>query len=259
MKKIGLLFIAFFCFASIVSQAQSYANIVVMDNTSPYVKQAYFNSGSGSALQQDKIKQYWDDDYYISSAAYGSMGWFITMSTGVKWTNQSYIYQESWPNDWILNKRKDGKYITSLAASDDKWLVVVSSNSDYTAQEICSAPWSNLKEFISRWWGNDYYITSIACQNDLWTVVMSKTNLYVDQAYFWATSTTSLEEKIDEYWDRGFDITLLEYGDGEYFCIMSKYKDGKSRLQRWDIGTSDYKQKIKEYWDKSWRITYIGG
>lgn len=257
MKKIGLLLIAFVCWACMISNAQS--AIVIMDNNTSYGMQAYFSSGSSYELQENEIDKYWDKDYYITSVAHGSWGWFVSMSQGVKWTDQSYIYQASWPDNWIFQKRKEGKYITSLASSDNKWMIVASSNSDYTAQEICAAPWSTLKDFIKKWWDNDYYITSVACQKGLWTVVMSKTKIYKAQAYFWSTTTSDLSKKIDEKWDEGYSITTLEYGGGEYFCIMSKYNDSKSRLQHWHIGLSGYQDDIKKYWDKSWRITYIGG
>ena len=257
MKDLSLFFVIVLLFMYNVCKAQSC--IIVMDNNTPIGMQTYFNSGSGNGLQGDEIKSYWDKDYYITAVAHGALGWFVSMSQGVKWKGQSYSYQDHWPDDWVFQRRGEGKFISSLASSDNRWLVVASSNTDYTAQEICAAPWNQLKEWISKWWNNDYYITSIACQNGLWTVVMSKTNIYKNQSYFWATSIDKLKEKISEQWNSNYYITALEYGNGEYFCIMSKYSDEKSRLQHWKIGSSDYKKDIKDYWDKSYRITYLGG
>ena len=222
-RVISLVVFSLFICKNILAQSC----IIVMDNNTPIGMQTYFSSGSGNGLNKDKIKTYWDEDYYITSAAHGSAGWFVSMSKGVKWTNQSYCYQSNWPDDWVFQRKKEGKMITSLAASDSYWLVVASSNTAYTAQEICAAPWNNLKEWITKWWNKDYYITSIACQNGLWTVVMSKTNLYKNQSYFWATSTDKLKEKINDKWSSDYYITALEYGGGEFFCIMSKYSDDK--------------------------------
>lgn len=257
MKKVTLFLVL--ALASICSDSRGQTCIIVMDDNTSLGMQTYFASGSGNGLHGDEIKSYWDKDYYITAAAHGDVGWFISMSQGVKWTDQSYSYQDHWPDDWVFQRKGEGKFITSLASSDSRWLVVASANTDYTAQEICAAPWDNLKEWISKWWNNDYYITSIACQNGLWTVVMSKTTIYKNQSYFWATSTDKLKEKISEKWNSEYYITACEYGNGEYFCIMSQYSDGKSRMQHWKTGSSGYKKDIKEYWDKSYRITYIGG
>lgn len=254
MRQYYCTFIAILLSVSVYSQS----NIIVMETETSIGMQTYFTSGSSNGLQTDKIKEYWDQDYYITSAAHGTQGWFVTMSKGVKWTNQSYSYKDRWPDDWVHEMKEQGKFITSLASSDNKWFLVASTNSDYTKQEICAAPWSNLKEWITKWWNNDYYITSIACQNNMWTVVMSKTSLYKNQSYFWSTTTDELKKKISEKWNAGYYITALEYGGGEYFCIMSQYADGKNHLQHWNIGSS-YSKDVKEYWDKNYRITYIGG
>lgn len=142
-----------------------------------------------------KIKEYWNEDFYINSVAYTSKGWFVSMAKGLKWTNQSYSYKTSWPDEWIHEKRKDGYMITSLSSSNSNWMVVMSKNTDYKTQEICSAPWSTMKSWIKKWWDNDYYITSLTCRNGMWTVVMSKTSLYTDQSYMSSSTTSGIKEK----------------------------------------------------------------
>ena len=71
-----------FMLTAIMFSAVSYAQtfIAVMEQSTPIGMQTYFSSGSGNDLQKDKIKSYWDEDYYISSAAYGANGWFVVMS-----------------------------------------------------------------------------------------------------------------------------------------------------------------------------------
>lgn len=254
MKRLLLLTLVLLGGLSLFAQQ----TIIVMEQYTGIGMQTYFNSGSGNSLQSAKIKEYWDKNYYITSAAHGSSGWFVSMSQGVKWISQSYSYKDSWPDSWIQEMKASGKYITTLAASDYQWFVVASSNTDYTAQEICGAPWSTLKDWISRWWSNSYYITSIACQNGMWTVVMSKTSLYKNQAYMFANSTSELKENIRTKWNAGYAITALEYGGGQYLCIMSQYSSSKTVQQHWNISTS-FASDVKDYWDKSYRIIYIGG
>ncbi|MCI6460153.1 MAG: hypothetical protein SPE90_02400 [Prevotella sp.] len=229
-----------------------------MEKNTGWGMQTYTYSGSGNAIQLDFIKKKWGEDYYITSVAHGKLGWFVSMTQGTPYTDQSYYDSANWPDTFVREQKEKGNYITSLAASDSRWFVVTSVNSPYYAQEICSAPWDNLSEWIKQHWAQDYYITSIACQNGLWTVVMSKSNIYNDQQYMWAKDLDTLKSKIQTSWDKGFVITALEYGGGEYFCIMSK-RNTVHGLQHWNINPSNTGSAIKQYWDQSYRIIYIGG
>ena len=193
--------------------------VVAQQDTGMY-NQTWFYGGSGNSLQEEKIKEYWNEDFYINSVAYTSKGWFVSMAKGLKWTNQSYSYKTSWPDEWIHEKRKDGYMITSLSSSNSNWMVVMSKNTDYKTQEICSAPWSTMKSWIKKWWDNDYYITSLTCRNGMWTVVMSKTSLYTDQSYMSSSTTSGIKEKIKKKWEEGYRIIAFEFGGGEYLCVI---------------------------------------
>lgn len=251
------LFISFVLMSMSV-MAQNKTIIIMQDNTG-LSSQSWFYSGSANSLQTEEIKKYWNEDKYITAAAYTSNGWFVSMAKGTKWTNQSYHNTSQWPDSWVHEKMDAGYMITSLAASDNNWLIVMSEGSDYKKQEICGAPWSTVKEFIKKWWDANYYITGIACQNGMWTVVMSLTELYSGQSYFWASDTSTLKTKIKEKWDAGYIITALEYGGGEFLCVMSKRKDGKFTKENWQVNPSDVSKHINEYWANSYKIAYIGG
>ncbi len=258
MKNRLFTLIISFVLLSIPVMAQNKTIIIMQDNTG-LINQSWFYSGSGNSLQSEEIKKFWNENKYITAAAYTSNGWFVSMAKGTKWTNQSYKNTSQWPDAWIHEKMDAGYMITSLASSDNNWLIVMSEGTDYTKQEICGAPWSSLKEFIKNWWDEDYYITGIACQNGMWTVVMSQTSLYSGQSYFGASDTSTLKTKIKEKWDAGYIITALEYGGGEFLCIMSKRKDGKATKEYWQVNPSDVSKHIKEYWDQYYNISYIGG
>ena len=139
--------------------------IVVTSKGSGLSSQTWFTSGSNGSLREVDIKNHRNDDRYITSAAHTSNGWFLTMSKGVSWTNQSYKQSSQWPDAYVHEQKEKGYMDTSLASNNSVWLVVTSQG--YTNQQICAVPWSSLKEWISQWWEKDYYITSIACQNSL--------------------------------------------------------------------------------------------
>lgn len=239
---------------------EAQTTIVITTSESGYTNQAWRSCGAGKEFDKETVKKYWNEDRYITSVAWTSRGWFYAMNKGVKWTDQSYKIASNWPDDFVQEYKQKGYMITSLASSDSNFLVVVSKNTDITDQQICSAPWSNLRDWIKQWWDKNYRITAIACKSGLWTVIMSKTNMYQQQAYMWANSADDIAKKLQEYWDKGYIITALEYGGGEFFCIMSttdtSSKAGQSKFIQ---SSSDPESFIQKSWDKNWNITYIGG
>lgn len=241
-------------------RADDTTTVVITTGSTGYHSQSWVYSGAGNPLDTEAIKKHWNEDKYITSAGYTSHGWFFAMNKGVPWTDQFYKLCSDWPDDYIHEKKNLGYMITTLAASDSQWFVVLSKNTGITEQQIASAPWSTLKDWISKWWDKSYEITSIAYRNGQWTVVMSKGTKYTTQAYMWADTATKISDKIKKYWDEGYLVTNLEYGGGEFFCVMSKYYNsaniGQSRFTK---SSEDPTSFIKEGWDKGWNITYIGG
>ena len=75
--------------------------LIITQGGLPYQSQTWFSSGRGEALQQDEIREYWDKDYYITSAAYTYQGWLVTMCKNCGYTGQSYYYSGEWPGKWL--------------------------------------------------------------------------------------------------------------------------------------------------------------
>ncbi|MGM9846596.1 MAG: hypothetical protein ACI31F_01455 [Muribaculaceae bacterium] len=255
------LILSLIFFLTITFPISSQVTAVVMSQDSGLSSTYWFTTGSnGQVLRENDIKNQWNYDKYITSASYNSNGWFMVMSLGTKWTNQSYKTSSSWPDEYVHNQKEKGYMITSLTASSNKWLVVTTEGTGYTDQQICSAPWSSLESWIKKWWDKDYYITSIACKGSLWTVVMSYGYgvKYTGQSYFGASSTSKLEEKVKAKWNEGYRITALEYDGGEYLCVMSKYYGSSTQMQTYSINDS-FKDWVESKEKEGYRITYVGG
>ncbi len=179
-----------------------------------YESQTWFCSGSDSGLQQDKIKANWDEDRYITSAAYTSHGWFVTMAKNTGFTGQTYHYAADWPSDWIYRKRSEGYYLTTIASNRTHWFIVLSKGTGYTGQYTLSHDnWSDSEAEIRKKWNEGFHITQATYTGTRWFIVMSKNSNYDRQGYLWATSEESLREKIKAKWDKGYNLTLLEFGD----------------------------------------------
>lgn len=75
MKNIFILVISF-VLMSVFATAQNKTIIIMQDNTG-LSSQSWFYSGSANSLQTEEIKKYWNEDKYITAAAYTSNGWFV--------------------------------------------------------------------------------------------------------------------------------------------------------------------------------------
>lgn len=234
--------------------------LVVMQGGLPYNKQTWFSSGSGNELQTSKIKEYWDEGRRITSAAYTTKGWLVTMAENSGYTMQTYWYAKEYPSDWIKEKWNDGYRITTFASNRTKWFVVMSKGSNISQQTYWSnSSWSELANWIKEKWNEKYYITNATYTGDKWLIVMSKTTDYVAQGYVWATNTEQLKEKIKSQWNNNKNITVLEYGDGEYFVVCSQFSSNNGVAQSYNVTDTGFKDFVQNKWDESLNIAYIGG
>lgn len=98
--------------------------LLVADGDMPYSTQTYFASGHGNNLNVEKIKKYWDEGYRITAGAYTGRGWFVVMSKGSGIGAQSYWFKNSWPTDWLKEKRTEGYQMTQCSLGKGGWFIV---------------------------------------------------------------------------------------------------------------------------------------
>ncbi len=230
---------------------------IVMKKDTGYSRQIWFLSGKGQPLQTDKIDENWDE-MQISSAACTSRGWLVAMSTRQRGISQSYWLSKTFPIEWILEKKVEGKMVTAITTSDSQWFTVLTAGSPYTDQVHCYDEWDVVHDFIQKWWNEDYYITHATWFKGKWFVVMSKTELFSDQDYFFADNFEELSQKISERWDEDKEINLIETGDSEIFCVMSISKNGKGGTEWFSEACDTIDSFIQEGYDEGYMITYLG-
>ncbi len=257
MKKIGLLLVllmGIFC-----AKAQN-KTILLTESNLPYTSQTWFYSGSGNALQEDKIKKHWDEGRRITSVAHTKEGWFVTMAKSTGIGMQTYTYSADWPKDWIKKKWDENYYITSIAKSTNKWLVVMSKGIGYTDQSWSRNSWSEQKKWYNEKRDEGYFITSMTYDGTYWTLVVSKGSPYSSQGYLWASSYDDLKSKIKkDVWDRSYNVHSIAYGDGEYFVVYGKYSQNNGRGQNYNVNPADITDYINKRWDEKQDIAHIGG
>ena len=210
-------------------------------------------------MDTQKIKEKYNEGYYITSVSYTGKGWFVSLSKNCGFTSQSYYYTHAWPKDWLNEKMGQGYYISSIASGDGNWMIVVSKGTGYTGQTWDWDTWENLDGFLHKYWKLGYSITDIEFSNGKWLLVMSANSPYKEQSCAFRQSRSEALAKVDEYFAAGKRLQLIEYGNGKYFILASKFKNGSLPSQSCSINSSDVKAWISEQWEKGRDVTYIGG
>lgn len=252
-----LLSLTFLLLVAQVGFATDDKSFILMERNSAYGGQHWFYAGSGSELQQDKIKEEWDKDRYITGAAYTERGWFVVMSENSNFTAQTYKYTQSWPSDWIKEKYDQNYYITTVSCSASKWFVVMSKVKIYTGQRYKQASLTDLKEWYHEWRNKGYFITQATFSNGKWLWVLTQGTNIKNQGYKWANNST-LSSVIKEIWDGGDRVHLVEYADGDYFIPYGEFKDG-SPAQSYKVSFNGLSDWISGEWDDGLALHYIGG
>lgn len=228
----------------------------------PCTAQSWFYSGSNNALQEDKIKQGWDDGYRIMSAAYTYNGWFVTMGKGTGYTMQTYNYTTQEPAEWIQQKWSEGYYITSYAGSRTHWLVVMTQGTGYTQQcRLRGVTFADLKPDIDEAYSEGYRVTCATWSGWDWVIVMSKNSGYAMQTCG-IRDWLGTQNDIGSHWSNNdWTLCVLEYnGEGQYFYVLSQYADGhKSNGQNYKLAPANWNDYISERWKEGRYIRYIGG
>lgn len=254
--KLKILFLHLIFFTSLCLKAQD--QTILIATKTKFATQTWFYCGHGNALDTQKIKEKYNENYYITSVSYTDKGWFVALSKNCGFTSQSYNYTTEWPSDWLSERRSKGYYITSIAAGNGKWMIVVSKGI-YTNQVWEYDKWDNLNKFLQEYWKKGYEITDIEYTNGKWLLIMSANAPYKDQSCIFQYTESDARKMINKYWDEGRRIQLVEYGDGKYFILASKFKDGSLPSQSFGFNVNDVKKWISDEWNEGRDITYIGG
>lgn len=257
MKRVILILLSVLMWSGL--QAQN-TTILITQSGLPYESQTWFYSGYGNSLQRDKIKKNWDEGRRITSVAYTSNGWFVTMAKNSGYSEQVYYNNYAWPGDWIKKHWAEGYYITDISVGNKEWMVVMSKGTGYVDQLWRSGKWSVVKEKIKEKWNEDFYITKATCNDGEWMIIMSKGCGMSDQSWSRRASYADIKSVIKEYWDKDYTLTLLSRGEDEiYLAVMSKFEDGSEPGQNYVSNPSNVTDYINKRWDEGHDIVYIGG
>lgn len=147
----------------------------------------------------------------------------------------------------------DGLYISSVAACNNTWAVVLDASISFTKQIYMVHARSFLpREWIMEKWEEGFYITALAGTDDGTSlVVMSKGSRFTQQSYKVGDSFPF--EWIKKKWREGYHVTAMATSLSSWGVVMSKNSGYEEQCVELDFQYPS--EGIHQRWDAGYRIT----
>jgi len=208
-----------------------------------------------------KIKEFWDVEKKVSQICFDGGMWsgiFDDEGTGLMEQTVHHSPGKEFPGEWVRQKWEEGYMITSVAASDAGWGVVVSKMSRRRTYEQQS--YMATSTFPSKWiaekWSTGFMITCLACyksQRPFWVVVMSSGSQFTDQAVELDYKYPS--ESIRTRWADGMMITAHAASVDQIAFVCSRYHGSDKERQHCIRTPSQPIAKVEGDWKQGLYLT----
>lgn len=165
---------------SIISSLDYYNNEWSLTMTSfddKFIQQRW---ATDDEFPAEKIKESWEEDYYITEAAYGDGTWAIVFNKTTNYeqfTDQMYNLYDEFPKDAIKEYWDKGWFITTLKYLNGQWFLVMTEYADRDANNY-QQRWNKTTEFpMDKVLKNDSEGLQLQCVtygDGYWVTVMEK-------------------------------------------------------------------------------------
>lgn len=159
-------------------------------------------------------------------------------------------------SDKIRSYWDAGKYITSMAYTEEGWFTVASKGAGMSRQRYKkSVSWP--KDWIREGWDLDLYISQVSSDGDEWMVVMSKGENYTGQSWKrdrWSAMRLWIHEK----WEEGKYITASACDGEKWVVVMSRHPKFLFQGYFWARNYKDLVEKVdREVWGRNFALQSI--
>lgn len=165
---------------SIITSLDYYNNewsLLMTSFDDKFIKQRWVTDGD---FPKEKITEAWDEDYYITEAAYGEGKWAIIFNKTTNYeqfTDQMYGRYEEFPKDKIKEYWDKNWFITTLKYLDGQWFLVMTKYTNRTASNY-QQRWNKTTEFpMDKLLKNDnegLKLQAVTYGDGFWVTVMEK-------------------------------------------------------------------------------------
>lgn len=212
-----------------------------------------------NTFPEELVSESGENGYVIVSADYVDKQWCVSMNNNLDWGYQSYSLTRDIPYGYIKEGHADGMTITSMAASPNKLVVVMTQDSPWKQGRI--AMYKSPKDIQAGPTGanNDEYLSAMV-RLPRTSNGPGNNNGEVWLAAYGANETLEAQEieerrrfpgsYIAKQWDQEYRIDSLLYDKGRWFAVSSKRKDTPKQSYR-TYSSSD----VDKIWEDGFFIT----
>ncbi|CAL0335223.1 unnamed protein product [Lupinus luteus] len=152
----------------------------------------------------------------------------------------------------IEKGNEDGLFISSVAAAQDLWAIIMDAGTGFTSQVYEVSNQFLHKEWIMEQWEKNYYISAVAgTSNGSSLVVMSKGTQYLQQSYKVGESFPF--KWINKKWKEGFYVTAMATSASRWGIVMSRGAGFSDQVVELDFLYPS--EGIHKRWECGYRIT----
>ncbi len=157
--------------------------------------------GNSSDRMWEHIKTYNKDNLNITSLAYSHKKWTV-MSTRLNKNPEVVLLRTSFPYDKIKEEWAKGKFISSMAFGDDRWVIAMRKDrySHQVIREYKYDKWDQAD--IDAHMKKGYIITDLVKDDGTYFVVLTKGTGAKEQLLVWEDEIPVRE--INQYWNKGY-------------------------------------------------------
>jgi len=179
--------------------------------------------------------------------------WFVSMSKAHNFPQRYCLATNLSNNDAIQANWKADYYITSVAAGDNRWVVIMDKSKPNYTDQAYKVSSSFPEDWISEKWKAGYRITSASNGQKSWMIVMTQGTEYGMQTYTIDESFPS--DWVTKKWADGYKITSLATDADKYMVVMSQGSEYTRQAYR--ISEKLDSEWIKTKWDEDYYITSV--
>ena len=111
-----------------------------------------------------KIKEGWNNDYFITNIRYGGGVWVLIMSKVKGWNGQHYFCSKEFPSEKLKDYREKDYYLTTITHDGSDWICVVTGVNNCTGQVVYFGKWGDHREVNKIAWKGGMIITSVSAK-----------------------------------------------------------------------------------------------
>lgn len=204
----------------------------------------------------EKIKEKWEEDYFITDFDFGGGMYRVVLTKGTGWSGQHYRFGKEFPGEKVSELWDKGYQITNVTYDGSDWVVIMSGGTGITGQSWFSrSSFDDFEEKANELWSKGKDLTKVAFGDGTYLGVFSG-NLNWGQ-HWWNWPEFPTDELMKKKQSESKIITdAFEFGNMVFAVASSNTGYTKQRIHKnkdWGV----LLKLLKNRWDEDYSITTV--